>query len=199
MRPFGEMAGAGEELKHGASAQAVGEAVDQLTLPPELIAFSEARLGGEERLGDQRGEGHQIDAEARIDGVDLVPQDPREVAGIARRRGEAGLDHGRGAVGAVDREPRPLRTAAGAREGIGERLRKMGKRGDETLMGDQGLGKGELRGVVRGREQRRADLLAAPERLIEAIERRFRHVTGVEAPLEARAGQLVELADALQA
>ena len=121
------------------------------------------------------------------------------MTGIAGRRGEASLDDRRGAVGAVDREPDPLRPAAGEHERIGERLRKMLKPGDEALMGDQGLGKGKLRRIVRRGEQRRADLLAAPERLIEASEHRLRRLAGMKPPLEACAGQIVELADALQA
>src|SRR5512136_1396630 len=71
--------------------------------------------------------------------------------------------------------------------------------GDDAVMGDQRLGEGQPRCVVRRREERRARLLTPPERLIEAMEHGFCRFARMEPPLKGDAGQIIELSDALQA
>ena len=62
-------------------------------------AFSSlaARLvcAGAERLGHERGKRHEVDAEAHVDALDLVLEQAQEMLGLARRRAQARLDHGR--------------------------------------------------------------------------------------------------------
>jgi hypothetical protein len=75
----------------------------------------------------------------------------------------------------------------------------MGKRARNTVMADERLGKRKPRHEVRHGTERDARLLAVPKRLIEAKQHGLRRILGMEPPLEARARQIVVLADALQA
>ena len=70
--------------------------------------------------------------------------------------------------------------------------------GQDALMGDEWLRKGQPRHEVGRGKQSDAWLFAAAERLIETTKHGLRRLLGVEPPLETRARQSVKLANALK-
>jgi hypothetical protein len=66
-------------------------------------------------------------------------------------------------------------------------------------MGDERLRKRKPYREIGQRQKGHARLLAAPERLIETKQDGLGRLLGVEPPFEARAWQIIELANALQA
>ena len=153
LRPLRDMALAGKEPAHGGSAQAARQAVDQRLLPASVLALGEGGLGRKQRLGRERCEHHEIDAEADIDGFDPIREEAREMRRLAAWRAQAGVDDGGGAVGAIDRKLKAPRAAAGKAERLAKLFRKMIEAGDDAFMGNQRLGEGKPRRVVwRGKE-----------------------------------------------
>ena len=137
------------------------------------LAPGEGGLGRKQRLGRKRCEHHEIDAEADIDGFDPIREETREMRRLAGRRAKAGVNDGRGAVGAIDRKLKAPRAAASEVECLAKLFRKMIEAGDDALMGYERFGEGKPRRVVWRGEKGAARLLAAAKRLIEAMKHGF--------------------------
>ena len=71
--------------------------------------------------------------------------------------------------------------------------------GQDAVMSDDRLRKGQPRREIGQRAEAGRAALPPAERLIEAIKDRLGGVLGMEPPFEARPRQIVKLADALQA
>jgi hypothetical protein len=80
-----------------------------------------------------------------------------------------------------------------------QHLRKTLDTGQDAVMGDERFRQWKPRGEIWQRQKGNARLFAAPERLIETKQDGLGRLLGMEPPFEARAWQIVELANALQA
>jgi hypothetical protein len=198
LRQFWDVTCPREEAVHNARAQAIDQAVDQGLRPYFPVSLSETCLCVGERLGDESRKRHQVDAEAHVDGLDLVLNQAQEMLWLARGGAEPRLDQERGAVGAADPKRNPPAATPGVRKLRAKCAGEMIEAGQDAVMGDERFWKGKPRHEVGRRQEGGMWLGAPPKRLIEAKEDGFGRVFGVEPPLEARPRQIVELADALK-
>ena len=68
-------------------ADAIGERVDQAgDVGLRFLRQRGDRLLRRQRLGERGGKGHDLDAEAGIDGFDLVAEQPRQTLHVAHRQ-----------------------------------------------------------------------------------------------------------------
>src|SRR5262245_30996140 len=151
------------------------------------------------RLGDERRERHEVHAEAEVEGLDPLLEETKEMRRLARRSAQSRLDHRRGAVGASYPKGKTPATLLGAGELPAQHPRQTLDARQDAVMRDDRLRQRQPRREIGQREKRDPRLLAGPERLIEAKQNGLGRLLGVEPPFEARARQIVELADALQA
>jgi hypothetical protein len=100
------------EADDGVAAQPVAETVDELRQAlraPGLAVEADRRLRRRERIDDERPQRHDLDAEAWIEAVQLLAEQPLQVVGRACR--PAGADGGAfdRPVDAEGRELQPAR------------------------------------------------------------------------------------------
>ncbi len=163
-------------------------------LAPLVTAMRQGDLRRRQHLGDRRGEHHVLDAEAGIDGAELLLEETREMADIAARPG--GADGGAldGAVDAVAGELEAARPCSFRGETLAEVFDEPPQRPRQILGRRDRLGEGEARAAGRHRTKRRDRLARHADRLVEAQ----RH--DVSETLRQRGTRhLVEIADALEA
>ena len=86
-------------------ANAIGQCVDQVG-DICLGGVSKARndLFRRERLGQRRGESHDLDAKAGIDGLDLVAEEPSQTPGVADGQRRADTDCLQPVIGAMQKQ-----------------------------------------------------------------------------------------------
>ena len=104
--PFGHIAVNGREAVDRLRADAIGQNVDQ-TGQIRRLGRKRAGLARGQWLGDGCGKRHDLDAEARRDGGDLVAKQPGQAGRIALRHGKAHADGLQLAVDAVADQVQP--------------------------------------------------------------------------------------------
>ena len=185
-----------------AGAQAVGQAIDELRgigARAALQTRGERTLLGARLFRLHGGEHHDVDAEAGIDGRQLLAEQRRHVLGHPGRRAQAGARLGDGAVGAVERQAEAARAEPARAQVRAQFLRQDGRLGFELLGRDERIGPGALHVERRRLGERAARLGAHAQRLIETRQHGFGALRRAEAALQGGTRQAVELADAAQA
>ena len=82
----------------------MGKPVDQRSGGLARPRFGKACLSRRKPLGGQGCKQHQVDAKARIDGLDFVLQETQQMSRLMGGRTEAGLEPNGRAVGTTDQE-----------------------------------------------------------------------------------------------
>ena len=160
LRQLRDVAFARDKTAHGARAQAIDQAVDQGLCRHLLPARGETCLRRQKRLGNRSGKRHQVDAEAHVDPLDLVLEQIEEMLSLARRRTQARLDHGGGAVAAAKPKAQaPCAVAFASKHGA-KLFGEIVEAGHNAFMGNERLGKWKSHRKVGCGPERRAFLLA---------------------------------------
>ena len=178
-------------------AQAVGQPVDQrreALLDRGLASGIQPRLPPRRRLHRVGRQGHHLDAEARVDGLQPGREQLGDPRGVTARQRQADAERQGLAVQPVEADlelsrPEPLRFQPGAKS----RGHVEGDAGHVIRRADR-LGEGQAGEPGGGRTAEGERLLGAPQRLVQAGQRGLTEAAG-----ERRAGNLQQLADAAQA
>lgn len=194
-RPLRHVARARRRPVDRLRAKAVGEEVDQIgDVRRGLLDEGTDRLSANQRLGDGRGQPHHFDAEARVDGLDPIAEQPGQPPGIAHRPRRADPYHLRAIVDALAEEVQvpgaePSRLERGAE--LGRQLADVPRDG---LGRSDRLGEGAARLDEVGWTHRLDRLGDVAERLVEASDE-----FEAEAPRERCARLRQQVADPFEA
>ena len=176
-------------------ADAIGQEIDQAG-HVGLWFLDQAGHGllRRQRLRDGGGERHDLDAEAGIDGLDLVGEQPRHALGVAERQGRADAHRLRAAVDAMADEIEPPRAEPLQLERLAELGGELADVARDGFRRADRFGEGaaDLDQLLRtDRLDRLGDLAG---RLVKAAAE-----LGTEAQRERRARLRQQIADALEA
>ena len=188
--------------RHAARPQTRAQAVQQIGERAGALGLVRAlpfALRGLQRLGEETGQTHQLDAEAGVDLLlgaagEALGEQPRDRARLAERPAGGDADAAHVAVDAKEGELQPPRALGLAREQRGEIVGEPGERRHDRLARENRAGEAPL-GAKIGRGEARRDRLA--RETAQRVEPRDR--LRAEARGDRRARPDREIADAAQA